>query len=230
LFSRWGFNKYNWSEGLALLAAYSIYVYAGFEHPTDWRGWVLPIFPMLFMTMIGSNIVKDGKRINQEGGSKIKAEAGQPAINFSLPDNQGGSISLSDFKNKNHVLLLFVRGDWCPTCHIMIRTYEKNREKFAEKNVVTIGISPDTSEVNAEMIRRLGLKNILLTDSSQEVTRQYGGKFFANGIDSKYPDGIPLPASVLVDKGGIIRYVSTPGKANDFLDPSHIFPIVAALN
>jgi len=229
-FKSWGFTKFYWTEALALVAAYGIYVYAGLQNPGDWRGWVLPLFPLLFMTMIGSGVVKDGIRLNKQGEAKLNSEAGQPAMDFSLPDSQGSMVNLSDFKNKNHVLLLFVRGDWCPTCHIMMRIYEKNREKFIEKEVVALGISPDNSEVNTEMIKRLGWKNMVLTDSDQQVTKTYGGKFFANGPETKYPEGIPLPASVLIDKSGFIRYVSSPGKANEFLDPSHIFPIVGALN
>lgn len=228
-FKKWGLTNYYWTEITGLLATYGIYFFANLQHPADWRGWVLPIFPMLFMSYIASGIIRYAIN-NTKKPRSINAKAGQQALDFTLPDAEGVNVSLSDFKNRNHVLLLFVRGDWCPSCHIMIRTYEKSREKFAAKEVVTLGISPDNSNVNAEMINRLGLRNILLTDSSQEVTKKYGGQFFANNAETKYPEGIPLPASVLVDKSGVIRYVSTPGRANEFLDPSHIFPIIEQLN
>ncbi len=228
-FKPFGLTQYYWVEIMGIAGQYGVYLYANLQHPGDWRGWILPVFPMAFMTFIGYHIILDAIRLNKKGASKLNAESGQKAIDFSLPDNKGGMVKLSDYKDKNHVLLLFLRGDWCPSCHIMTRIYEKNREKFAEKNVVTLGISPDDSNVNAEMISRLGLQNILLTDSDQTVTKQYGGRFFTSPR-ATYAEGIPLPASVLVDKSGIIRYVSSPGKANEFLDPSHIFPIVAALN
>jgi peroxiredoxin len=228
-FKSWGFTHFHWSEITSLVLVYAIYFYANVQHAGDWRGWVLPVFPILFMTYIGTNLFRDASRL-RANPTTLSSKPGDPAIDFSLPAANGGTINLSDFKGKNHVLLLFVRGDWCPTCHIMMRIYEKNREKFSEKQVVAIGISPDDNEVNQQMISRLGWQNFLLTDSTQEVTRKYGGSFFANNRETKYPEGIPLPASVLVDKSGIIRYVSTPGKANEFLDPSHIFPVVAQLN
>ncbi len=43
------------------------------------------------------------------------------------------------------------------------------------------------------------------------------------GVD--YAEGIPLPASFLVDVDGIIRYVSRPDRVGEFLDPSLIFGV-----
>ena len=45
----------------------------------------------------------------------------------------------------------------------------------------------------------------------------------------KYQEGIPLPASFLVDKNGIVRYTSRPDRVGEFLDPSKIFPVLEKL-
>lgn len=229
LFQSWLLQRNSWSEILGLTGAYGFYFYANLMHPADWRGWVLPVLPILFMTYIGGNIIKDAVRIKLDLKKPFRAKPGEKAKDFSLPDADGKMVSLSEFAGKNHVLLIFVRGDWCPTCHIMIRTYEKNREKFIEKDVVAIGIGPDSTEVNLEMVKRLGAKNIFLSDLKQEVTREYGISFFENGLETKYPEGIPLPASFLIDKEGVIRHVSRPDKPNEFLNPAHIFTVIEQL-
>jgi peroxiredoxin len=222
--------RHSWLEIIGLIATYGIYLYAGLQHPSDWRGWVLPALPLLLMTYIGTSIIKGSARARKNQAKSYKAELGQKAPNFVLPDPNGNMVELSSFENKNHVLVVFVRGDWCPTCHIMIRTYEKNRDKFLDKEVVAIGIGPDKTEVNQEMMKRLGWKNVLLSDFTQEVTKKYGISFLENNAETKYPEGSPLPASFLIDKQGVIRYVSRPDKIGEFLNPSLIFPIVENLN
>jgi predicted small lipoprotein YifL len=44
------------------------------------------------------------------------------------------------------------------------------------------------------------------------------------GVD--YAAGIPLPASFLVDKDGLVRYVSRPDRVGEFLDPELIFKVL----
>jgi peroxiredoxin len=223
-------GRYYWVEAIALATTYGIYIYAGLQHPADWRGWALPALPMLLMTYIATSIFLGGAKMKQNEQKKYRVALGEKAPNFTLPDHKGMPVGLSSFENKNHVLLIFVRGDWCPTCHMMIRTYEKNRDKFMEKEVVAVGIGPDTTEVNQEMMKRLGWKNIFLSDSTQEVTKKYGIAFMENNPETKYAEGVPLPASFLIDKKGVIRYISRPDKIGEFLNPSLIFPIVENLN
>ncbi len=230
LFSIMAFNRFYGVEIFGLVSVYALYFYAGLQHPSSWIGWAMPAVPMMLMTMIGTGVIADALKANKTSLHDMRADLGKKAPDFCLPDTQGQNVNLSDFKDKNHVLLVFVRGDWCPTCHIMIRTYEQNREKFLSKNIVAIGIGPDSAEVNRAMISRLGFKNMLLSDTHQKVSSDYGITFFPNYRGADYDEGVPLPAAFLVDKGGIVRYVSRPDKVGEFLNPSLIFPILEKLN
>jgi cytochrome oxidase Cu insertion factor (SCO1/SenC/PrrC family) len=51
---------------------------------------------------------------NAEGGESLISE-GTPAPVFTLKDQFGREISLSDFRDRQHVLLLFYPLDWTPT-------------------------------------------------------------------------------------------------------------------
>jgi peroxiredoxin len=223
-------NRHNWIELVGTIAVWGLYVFAGLQHPGDWRGWVLPVLPILFKTYIGLNIFLDKNKNYKEHEEDDNTVLGKKAPPFSLQDIAGRNVSLSDFENKNHILLIFVRGDWCPTCHIMIRAYETNIDKFKEKNIVPIGISPDTNEVNKAMMERLGWKNMLLTDDKQEVASRYGLLFKGNSIETSYEQGVVLPASFLIDKNGVLRYMSRSDRAGEFLSPSLIFPVIDNLS
>ena len=231
LMNRMSFGKMIWTEILALVGMYAFYIFAGLQHPAEWKGWVLPALPVFFMTYIAGTIIiqwsLDKKAKPRELGG---TELGKKAPAFALPDIEGKEIRLVDFEDKSHVLLIFVRGDWCPTCHIMIRAYETNREVFESKNVIPIGISPDSSEVNRAMMERLGWRNMLLADTTQEIAKKYGILLTKNNLETNYPEGVALPASFLVDKKGILRYMTRSDSAGKFLSPSLIFPIIENLS
>jgi peroxiredoxin len=221
-----------WVEAIGLFGMYSFYLLGNLKHPAQWAGWALPVFPMAFMTFIGGGIVfarEKFAKLVKKNEEKEQSFLGALAPAFSLTDIEGKQVNLTDFTDKNHVLLIFVRGDWCPTCHIMIRQYEKNSQVFAEKNIIPIGISPDTSEVNKAMMKRFGWKNMLLSDPKQEVASKYGILFIDNNTETKYEQGIALPASFLIDKTGVIRYMSRSDDAGQFLSPDLIFPVVEQL-
>ncbi len=147
------------------------------------------------------------------------------------PDQTGAMVRLSDYRGKHPVLLIFVRGDWCPGCHMMLRTYQKHHERFKARGVHVIGIGPDSVEVNRDMVRRIGVGYRLLSDSSQEVSQRYGVVYENPAIEAvvDYAEGIPLPASFLIDVNGIVRYVSRPDRIGEFLDPTLIFSVLDQL-
>lgn len=221
-------SKYIALDVIATLIVYGIYFYANFQHPSIWEAWAFPLFPMSYITFLSmATAFTKGKYSSEK---KANAALGNKVPDFSLPDINGNIVNLSDFSGKNHILLIFVRGDWCPTCHIMIRAYETNRDKFLQKGIVPIAVSPDSSEINKAMVERLGGRNMLLTDEKQEVATKYGLLFKGNNAATEYEQGIVLPASFLIDKNSILRYMSRPDNAGEFLSPMLIFPIIETLS
>jgi PAS domain S-box-containing protein len=160
---------------------------------------------------------------------RFPMETGRKASDFTLYDQYGNAITLSSFSGKSDVLLLFVRGDWCPGCHIMIRTYYKYREKFKEKGVVFLVIGPDPQGVNREMMERLGVDFIMLADDTMEVTGRYGVQADGKLPSVEYSNGFPLPAAFIIDKQGIIRYTTKPENPGSFLRPDSILAVLDGL-
>ncbi|HTL81799.1 MAG TPA: redoxin domain-containing protein [Bacteroidia bacterium] len=221
-----------WFEISLLILAVGCHFAGNMMRPGNILGWTLPAPALIFGGIITWGILKDKRQLLASTMKGYKIAIGSPAPAFSLPDQSGETVSLSDFTGERHLLLIFVRGDWCPGCHMMLRTYQKESHHFKEKNVFVLSIGPDPVGVNKEMVERLALDFKVLADDGQKVAMKYGVQLqeYDNAFAEKYDEGIPLPASFLVDKNGIVRYVSRPDRVGEFLNPSLIFPIVEKLN
>ncbi len=230
-FTTFSYTGYSWFEPLMFCLAFICYLAGNIIFPYGWQGWAFPSLIILFAGVLGWGILKDKKQLKIHSGG-YRVQIGKPANEFALPDQNGEIVKLSDFKDKRHLLLIFVRGDWCPGCHMMLRTYEKNNDKFQSKNILVMAIGPDPIGVNKGMVEKLGLDFKVLADEGQRTAMVYGVqlKEYDNDFAEKYEEGIPLPASFLIDKTGVVRYVSRPDKVGEFLNPSLIFPIIEELD
>lgn len=231
-FRIFSYTNHAWFEPLMFVLSIIAYVIGNISIGHQWMGYTFPILIISFQSVLAWGIIKDKKQLLASAAGGYKVKIGKAADAFELPDQNGELVRLSDFKDKRHLLLIFVRGDWCPGCHMMLRTYEKNNMKFAEKNIMVMAIGPDPVGVNRGMVEKLGLDFKVLADEGQKTAMVYGVqlKEYDNDFAEKYEEGIPLPASFLIDKNGIVRYVSRPDKVGEFLNPSLIFPIIDGLD
>jgi peroxiredoxin len=229
-FDRLGHTRALWLESVIFLVAAGYYVFGNIYDGSGWMSWALPAPSVGMAGYMAIGWGFDAVFFNKKFPDKYGVEAGVTAPEIALPDEDGNIVKLSDYRGKRHVLLIFVRGDWCPTCHIMLRSYEKNKERFAEKNIMLLAIGPDNVAVNKEMVRKLDLDYKLLSDLKHEAVKAYGMQLQGNYPQTEYEEGIPLPASFLVDINGRILYTSNPKMAGQILNPETIIPIVEKLH
>lgn len=217
-------------SGMAVLAT-ALYLSMVISTPFSWALWLTPLFPLVGALGLTFSYVQDAMFIRKSVMGGYQVQEGQPAPDLALPDADGVVVRLSDYHGKHPVLLIFVRGDWCPGCHMMLRTYERNRHVFLQKGVHVLGIGPDDISVNKEMVERIGVGFRMLSDDKQEVSRRYGVVYNnpALEIAVDYAKGIPLPASFLVDIDGTVRYVSRPERVGEFLNPELIFNVLGEM-
>lgn len=231
-FPTFSYTGYSWFEPLMTALGIATLIVSNILFPHHWSAWAIPAPIALFCMVFAWGTINDKNQLLKNARGGYRVQTGRPANEFELPDQDGKLVKLSDFKDKRHVLLIFVRGDWCPGCHMMLRTYEKNNDKFRSKDVLVMAIGPDPVGVNRNMVEKLGLDFKVLSDEGQRTAMIYGVqlKEYDNAFAEKYEEGIPLPASFLIDKSGVVRYVSRPDKVGEFLNPSLIFPIVDQLD
>lgn len=132
----------------------------------------------------------------------MSVEIGKKAPNFTLQNQDGENISLSDFKGKN-VVLYFYPKDMTPGCTTQACDFRDNYDAFKDHDTVIVGISPDPIERHQKFIAKHDLPFHLLADVEQEVAELYGvwklkkmfGKEFY-GIER---------STFILDKDGILQ-------------------------
>jgi len=219
-------TRYLWAEPLMLLVGAGLLFLGGYsEGVWPWASLVAA----LPGAVISGAYIQDAPYIAAAASRGYAVKVGDVAPDFELPSTKGTWVRLHSYFPRNPVLLLFVRGDWCPGCHMMLRTYERHKHRFYEKNVIILGIGPDPLGVNQAMIERLGVSFLMLSDENFTVIRRYGNAYqneFLQKTAAGYEAGIPLPAAYLIDRYGIVRYISSSEYVGEFLDPNTIFPVL----
>jgi len=145
---------------------------------------------------------------------------------FTLPTpispDDSGSITLDAALARGPVVLTFFRGSWCPYCRGELSGIQDNLARLRELGASVVAISPErpasairmgkdaeigftvAHDENNAFARRLGLV-FELDDRTIEKYKQYGIVVpRANGTDSWE---LPVPATYVIDRGGIVRYV-----------------------
>ncbi|HET6992092.1 MAG TPA: peroxiredoxin family protein [Bacteroidia bacterium] len=228
VFTKAVYSRALWVDPLLAVAGLLVYVSVNLLHHNGWQGWTFPA-PLILLSLNVSFVgYADRTRVEKMLEMGV-IETGATAPDFSLANYNGEKISLSDYKDKRDVLLIFVRGDWCPGCHIMLRLYERERKKFQDKNIMLFAIGPDPIGVNKAMVEKMGVEFAVLSDENLEVSKKYCVRIQEDSPAHKADPGIPLPASFLIDKKGIIRYTSRANNAGEFLRPDIIFDVLAKI-
>jgi peroxiredoxin Q/BCP len=109
--------------------------------------------------------------VSERGG---RLQRGEAAPDFSLPDEEGRSVSLADFRG-HRLLLYFYPEAETPDCTLQAETLRDSRGELAELGVVSVvGVSPDSPAVQKRFRDRHDLGFPLLSDAERSVARTYG--------------------------------------------------------
>jgi peroxiredoxin len=132
----------------------------------------------------------------EENAPQQTATVGQPAPQFSLEDQDGKVVNLSDFAGKVVVLEWF--NNKCP----FVQKFYKNRtmnelaKKYTDQDVVWLAINSGkdaTNESNAAAAKEWEMERPILNDSTQETAKAYGAT--------------NTPHMYVIDKQGNIAYM-----------------------
>src|SRR5581483_876728 len=102
-----------------------------------------------------------------------KLKPGDPAPQFTLPDQGGKNVSLSDFKGQK-VIVYFYPKDDTPGCTKEACQFNENLAAFQQAKTPVIGISRDSGASHVKFRNKYGLQFPLLTDSDHKVMEQFG--------------------------------------------------------
>lgn len=100
-------------------------------------------------------------------------EVGTKAPDFTLFNQEGNEVSLSDFLGKRIVLYFYPR-DNTPGCTRQACAFAQNFEGFRNQDIVVIGISKDSVASHLKFAQKYNLPFILLSDPELKATQAYG--------------------------------------------------------
>ena len=142
--------------------------------------------------------------------AQIKLKTSDRAPDFTLPDQDGKSVSLKDYPGRI-VVLYFYPKDFTPGCTIEACSFRDSYEVFKEAGAEVIGVSADSPESHTKFKQEHHLPFLLLSDEKNEVSRLYGvGKTL--GL-------LPNRTTFVIDKEGIIRHIfSSQADAKKHID------------
>ena len=134
---------------------------------------------------------------------------GTTVPDISLTDQQGQSISLSDFAGKK-VVLFFYPKDSSPSCTKEACSLRDGYETLQEQGFEVLGVSPDSEASHQKFIEKQGLPYRLISDPDHQLAEAFGA-WGEKKMYGKTYMGL-IRSTFLIDETGTVSHVI--GKVN----------------
>ena len=128
-------------------------------------------------------------------------DIGDKAPAFTLLDQKGKKVKLSDFKGRKLLLYFYPKAD-TPGCTKQACNVRDAREDLTTAGVAAVGISPDPPAKQQKFDTKHGLGFPLLADEDHKVAEAYGAWGEKSMYGKKYM-GIIRSAFLIDEKGKI---------------------------
>ncbi len=129
---------------------------------------------------------------------KGKLQEGDATPDFSLPDQDGRTVSSNDIKGKKALVLYFYPADFTKVCTMEAVAFRQMHEQFQAAGAEIIGVSSDDVRTHKEFAVEHELTFTLLSDEKEELRKAFG----AYGIG-----GTPARTTYVIDRDWKIRLV-----------------------
>jgi thioredoxin-dependent peroxiredoxin len=100
-------------------------------------------------------------------------EEGQEAPDFTVPDQDGNPVTLSDLRGQPVVLYFYPKAD-TPGCTTQACGIRDHRADYERSGAKVLGASPDTVTAQRKFADKYGLDFTLLADADHQVAELYG--------------------------------------------------------
>ena len=128
---------------------------------------------------------------------------GDAAPDFTLPDDQGGEVSLSGLRGRK-VIVYFYPAAMTPGCTTQACDFSDNINTLKGEGYEVLGISPDNPAKLATFREKDGLSITLLSDADRAVMDAYGA-FGEKKLYGKTVEGV-IRSTVVVDEDGAVTH------------------------
>jgi thioredoxin-dependent peroxiredoxin len=128
----------------------------------------------------------------------------KPAPEFSLLDQNGQAVTLSELKGKNVVLYFYPKA-MTPGCTVQACGLRDSAAELEKLNVVVLGVSPDPVNRLQKFIDKEGLNFTLLSDIDHSAAEAYGSWGLKKFMGREYM-GV-LRQTFIIDADGTLRHI-----------------------
>ena len=98
---------------------------------------------------------------------------GAKAPAFKLPTDDGGTVTLSDFKGKNLVLFFYPKAN-TSGCTKEAIAFSALKPSFTKTNTAVLGVSADSVKAQGAFKKKHDLKTPLASDETHQMLESYG--------------------------------------------------------
>jgi peroxiredoxin Q/BCP len=131
-------------------------------------------------------------------------QAGEKAPDFTAKDQNGKTVSLSDFKGKT-VILYFYPKDDTPGCTAEACDFRDNYQSLLSKGFEVIGVSTDDEKSHKKFVTKHSLPFTLIADDDKHIVEAYGVWVEKNMYGKKYMG--TARTTFIIDGDGVIKTV-----------------------
>ncbi|MCL5128899.1 peroxiredoxin-like family protein [Algibacter sp. L4_22] len=168
-----------------------------------------------------NQIYADGITSVTNSGILDKAlNVGDKAPNFILNNALNQPVSLYNTLENGPVVLTWYRGGWCPYCNITLHHLQENLPEFKKAGATLLALTPELPDNSLNTSEKNNLEFSVLSDIGNTIGKTYGVVFeltkevasiYQNGFGLNEKNGdnsneLPLAATYVIDKNGIIQY------------------------
>ncbi|WP_376989463.1 peroxiredoxin-like family protein [Bosea sp. R86505] len=194
---------------------------------------------------ISSLVASDIDDLRSSGLLDRVARPGDLLPALTLPNASGASIDLRALSAVGPLVITFYRGGWCPYCNLELRGYQQRLDAFARLGARLVAVSPETPDDTLDTAQKNALAFPVLSDVEGRLADALGIRFqlsrdikslyqkFGHDLPTRNGDGgwsLPMPATFIVAKGGVITTVFADPDYRRRLDPEQALAAVAALS
>lgn len=129
---------------------------------------------------------------------------GMKAPGFTMPTDDGRTVTLDDYKGRTLVLYFYPKDD-TPGCTTEACTFRDNLPHFEQANAAILGVSRDSIKSHGKFRDKFALNFPLAADEDGSVCEAYGTWVEKSMYGKKYM-GIDR-ATFLIDGDGVIRRI-----------------------
>ncbi|CAM5442564.1 hypothetical protein SALBM135S_06660 [Streptomyces alboniger] len=146
---------------------------------------------------------------------------GDRAPRFALPSATGEEVSLDALLTAGPVVLTFYRGAWCPYCNLALRALQQHHDGITARGARLVAVSPQIPDESLTLTAKERLGFDVLSDLGSDVAERYGIAFDLSDelgalydrlgfelhrVNGGHARTLPLPATYVIDRSGVIRW------------------------